>query len=85
MQIHYFAAARQARGLATEEITEEFATVGDLVTWLGQNHYGTTQAGSSFAEVLSKCSFLIDGKNADLTTTLPNAYRVDVLPPFAGG
>ncbi len=36
-------------------------------------------------EVLERCTFLVDGKNAERAATLEGATRVDVLPPFAGG
>jgi len=35
--------------------------------------------------VLSRCSFLVDGRHADMNTAISAAERVDVLPPFAGG
>lgn len=85
MNIHYFAAARQARGVSMERVDVVFSTVGELVDWLGSQHNGTTQAGSNLADVLDKCSFLIDGHHANRDTSLPSDCRVDILPPFAGG
>ena len=78
MDIHYFAAARAARGLAHERITTTAATLAELVDELGR-------LGLSLAQVLSRCSFLVDGRHADMDTAISAAERVDVLPPFAGG
>ena len=39
----------------------------------------------SFAEVLERCTFLVDGASATEDAVLADASRVDVLPPFAGG
>ncbi|AZA13421.1 MoaD/ThiS family protein [Corynebacterium choanae] len=84
VEIHYYAAARNARGLATETIDNPPATLGELVELLAQ-HPGTTDAGMPLADVLQRCSFLVDGAHATPTTNLATAGRVDVLPPFAGG
>jgi hypothetical protein len=85
VQIHYFAAARQARGVAMENLEQDFSTLDELIAWLNTNYTGNTQAGSPLAEVLEKCSFLVNGHHASRTTALPNNARVDILPPFAGG
>mgnify|MGYP000329379462 CR=1 FL=1 len=45
----------------------------------------TTDSGLSLAQVLSRCSFLVDGRHAEMDTMIGTAGRVDVLPPFAGG
>nr|WP_254071239.1 MULTISPECIES: MoaD/ThiS family protein [unclassified Rathayibacter] len=40
----------------------------------------------SAADVLARCSYLIDGvSTTDRATLLPADAAVDVLPPFAGG
>ena len=88
MDIHYFAAARAARGLAHERITTTAATLAELVDELGRlpgADTGTTDSGLSLAQVLSRCSFLVDGRHANMDTAISAAERVDVLPPFAGG
>lgn len=84
MQVHYFAAARAARGLAEEEINGPH-TLGELVEELSRTE-GATAAGTSLAEVLQRCTFLVDGEStSDSGHSLAGAARVDVLPPFAGG
>lgn len=86
MDIHYFAAARAARGLAHERITTKAATLAELVDELERlPGAGTTDSGLSLAQVLSRCSFLVDGRHADMDAAIGAAKRVDVLPPFAGG
>lgn len=85
MQIHYFAAARAARGVSREEITEVPDTLDQLLAQLAAEHTGTTEAGMSLSEVFRRCTFLVDGTNADPERPLAGAARVDVLPPFAGG
>ncbi len=83
VDIHYFAAARAAAGRAQD--TAQAATLGELLEVLRQRHTGSTEAGMSFAEVLERCTFLVDGASATEGAVLGRASRVDVLPPFAGG
>lgn len=83
VDVHYFAAARAAAGRAQD--TAEAATLGELLDVLRQRHTGSTEAGMSFAEVLERCTFLVDGTSATEDAVLGRASRVDVLPPFAGG
>lgn len=89
LEVYYFAAARAAAGV-TQEFVSAQATLGELAHALEAKHTGTTEAGMSFADVLARCSFLVDGQGvgtlADASSTsLNGAARVDVLPPFAGG
>lgn len=84
MQIHYFAAARAAAGTAVEE-SGEFATLEQLLADATSRHTGTTDAGQTLADIVPRCTFLIDGKRAEPEASLAGAQRVDVLPPFAGG
>ncbi len=84
VEIHYFAAARAAAGVS-HELVDAPATLGELLNELTTTHTGTTEAGMSLGEVLERCTFLVDGKNAERAATLEGATRVDVLPPFAGG
>ncbi|GAA2043276.1 MoaD/ThiS family protein [Yaniella flava] len=37
------------------------------------------------AQVISRCSVLVDGVRANPQTQLADGATVDVLPPFAGG
>ncbi|WP_080792961.1 MoaD/ThiS family protein [Corynebacterium pacaense] len=84
MEIHYFAAARAARGRTQETLPETGSTLGQLLDLLGGLHTGTA-AGMTLAEVFTRCTFLIDGRAARPADSLSGATRVDVLPPFAGG
>ncbi|MCZ9309015.1 MoaD/ThiS family protein [Corynebacterium uberis] len=85
MEIHYFAAAREAAGTASQDYPQPPATLGELLDDLRAQHAGTTQAGMGFAEVLGRCSFLLDGAHATAASPLSGVRRLDVLPPFAGG
>ncbi|HIW90791.1 MAG TPA: MoaD/ThiS family protein [Candidatus Corynebacterium avicola] len=89
VEIHYFAAARAARGVAQETLPDPGSTLADLLGSLGTAHTDTTAGGTTLAQVFERCGFLIDGRtvtHADATTTpLDGVQRVDVLPPFAGG
>lgn len=82
VEMRYFAAAADAAGADSEEVTVgRGATIDDLRTTVGELH------GAEMARVLGLCSFLLDGQVAEPDTTLPSTerIRVDVLPPFAGG
>jgi len=48
-------------------------------------HTGTTDSGQTLADIVARCTFLVDGTRSDPSTLLAGASRVDVLPPFAGG
>lgn len=84
MQIHYFAAARAAAGVAQEHI-ETFGTLSEALSDAATRHTGTTDAGMSLTDILDRCTFLLDGKRAELDASLSGVERIDVLPPFAGG
>ncbi|WP_293768043.1 MoaD/ThiS family protein [uncultured Corynebacterium sp.] len=84
IEVHYFAAARQAAGVASEAC-DASGTLADLIAQLGAQHSGATEAGMPFAQVLERCTFLVDGAAAQPAAPLAGAARVDVLPPFAGG
>ena len=85
MDIHYFAAARAARGVDRETIAGQDATLRDLLIRLGEENTDTTAAGMTLAQVFDRCTFLIDGRSAQPDPSLAGVSRVDVLPPFAGG
>ncbi|OIJ35400.1 molybdopterin synthase sulfur carrier subunit [Rothia kristinae] len=86
MQIHWFAAAAAARGEQTEQLdTAPFPTLGDLLAHLGREHTEHDAGGRTLAEVLGRCTFLLDGRGADPEARLDGVARLDVLPPFAGG
>jgi molybdopterin converting factor small subunit len=76
--VRYFAGARAAAGVETEERTA--ATLAELVGQLADAH------GEKLERILTACSFLVDGAQAhDPTASLASGAVVDVLPPFAGG
>ena len=79
--IRYWAAAKQAAGLAEEKV--EAATLAAALEEVRSRH------DARFAEVLARCSLLVDGEQ--LGSRDPSAVpllgvrEVDCLPPFAGG
>ncbi|MGY1744764.1 MoaD/ThiS family protein [Blastococcus sp. SYSU D00695] len=76
--VRYFAGARAAAGVETEERTA--GTLADLVREIADAH------GPRLEKVLTACSFLVDGAQArDPEAALAPGAVVDVLPPFAGG
>lgn len=91
VDIHYFAAARAARGEAQETVedTGPSSTLADLLESLGTQHTAQTAGGLTLAQIFERCSFLVDGHNVAAqdapATFLDGVRRVDVLPPFAGG
>ena len=78
--VRYFAAARAAAGVDSEDLdVAAGTTIDDLVAML-------TTRGPKLAGVLQRCSFLCDGVAVrDRTESLRTKATVDVLPPFAGG
>lgn len=87
VDVHFFAAARDAAGCTHTRLDGASvpATLGELLDFLAATFTGTTGAGTPMADVLGRCSFLLDGKSGTPETSLANVSRVDVLPPFAGG
>jgi molybdopterin converting factor small subunit len=76
--VRYFAGARAASGIDTEE--REVASLDELVGQIVATH------GEKLERVLTACSFLVDGTSTrDRTHALSPGAVVDVLPPFAGG
>lgn len=84
IDIHYFAAARAARGAAQESV-EAPETLADLLSDLGSRHTDVTAGGMTLSEIFDRCTFLVDGRSAESGASLVGATRVDILPPFAGG
>jgi molybdopterin synthase catalytic subunit len=80
MPVHvlYFAAAREAAGLARETLAEVPATLGDLRRALERAH-------PALARVLPRCRLAIDQEFADDTAPLRDGAEVAVVPPVAGG
>ena len=76
--MRYFAGARAAAGVDTEE--RDAASLDELVGQIVGDH------GEKLARVLTACSFLVDGTTTrDRALQLSPGSVVDVLPPFAGG
>ena len=79
--MRYWASAREAAGVASEETTA--ATLGEALL------LARSVRDERFAKVLSVCSFVVDGSPVGGrdhgSVDLAGGGRVDVLPPFAGG
>lgn len=77
VRVRLFAGAAEAVGQT--ELRSASASVGDL---LGEI---TSAGGPGAADVLGRCSILVNGSRAGSEEALPPGALVDVLPPFAGG
>ena len=82
--VRYWAAAKAAAGLAEEEYDDP-ADLASLLEAVRRRHGGD----SRLAEVLHRCSYLVDevspGRRAPEEVAVTAGSTVDVLPPFAGG
>ena len=82
--VRYWAAAKAAVGAAEES----YAVPADLAALIDaiRDRHG---AGSRVADVLGRCSYLVDevspGRRPPGEVPLRPGAVVDVLPPFAGG
>jgi len=81
--VRYWAAAKQAAGVAEEILTAD--TLAELLAAVRARH----PAAPALEGVLARSSFLIDGEQAGNRppggVTLREGAVVEVLPPFAGG
>ena len=81
--LRYWAAAKEAAGVA-EETFGEVVDLAELVSAAVAAH-----PGGRLAQVLARCSFLVDGDPVGLRdhagVQLRDAAVVEALPPFAGG
>ncbi len=79
--VHYWAAARDAAGCVSEQLTGR--TLADVIAQAGQRH------GSELSRLLGICSFIVGDRpvkrEAAPTIELAEGMTVEVLPPFAGG
>ncbi len=79
--VRYWAAARDAAGAAQELLRAD--TLAAVITAAADRH------GQRLAEVLARCSFLVDeepaGRRDPATIPLRAGSVVEALPPFAGG
>ncbi len=82
--LRYWAAAREAAGTA-EEQTSAATLAAALSTAVAERGAD----GDRLANVLKRCSFLVDGqqvgKRDPETVPLDPGAVVEILPPFAGG
>lgn len=81
ISIHYWAGARSAAGVSTEDI--EAPSVADALSMAR-----ASRTDPRFDRVLSVSSVLVDGvavHGAQLGHTVQGVVRVEILPPFAGG
>lgn len=77
--VRYFAAARHAAGCEEQErIVAAPLALDELLTKLAP-------AGSEFAALLGRCTYLINETAATGIEQLRDGDLVDVLPPVAGG
>lgn len=79
VKVRLFAAARAAAG--AESVHVPAGTLAVLLDGLVSEH-------PSLAEVLPRCSFLVDGlavHGDPVDVVVPEGAELDVLPPFAGG
>ena len=81
--LRYWAAAKEAAGLAEETITAD-TLAGALAAAQGK-----AGRDARLGAVLARSSFLIDGRpvgvRAPEAVILTDAAVIEVLPPFAGG
>ena len=81
--VRYWAAAKQAAGVAEEILTA--GTLAELLTAVLARHPGAP----ALEGVLARSSFLIDGEQAGArppeNVPLREGAVIEVLPPFAGG
>lgn len=84
--VRYWAAAKDAAGVAEETFDGPFDSFGHLLQSVRAAH----KAGEKdLPRVLLRCSFLVDGQPVGTrphdAVPLADGSVVEVLPPFAGG
>ena len=81
--IQYWAAAKEAAGVAAESVEAETLAEALDVIVARRGH------DERLRSVLARSSFLVDGASAGrrlpAELVLPEAARIEVLPPFSGG
>jgi molybdopterin converting factor small subunit len=87
--LRYWAAAKQAAGVAEETISAETLAAALEVALAARERNTAPGADSGLRAVLARSSFVVDGTpvggRAPETVALREAAVVEVLPPFAGG
>jgi sulfur-carrier protein len=84
--IRYWAAAKEAAGVAAESVeAETLAEALDVIV----ARRGDDASTERLRSVLARSSFLVDGapagRRVPADLVLPESARIEVLPPFAGG
>lgn len=75
--LRFYGAAKEAAGVGEVEVSP--GSLGQILASISENNLHLRQ-------VLSQCSFLIDGANChDIGVGVLSGSTVDLLPPFAGG
>lgn len=90
LTVRYFAAAKAAAGVATEQVDLDHVdadpTRGAVENHLISLHPESPAGEPPLAEVLARSSFLLDGQSCPTPQTpVHGNATLDVLPPFAGG
>lgn len=84
--MRYWAAAKEAAGVAEETVTAD--TLAAALTVIGGQRRESAGA-TALSTVLARSSFLIDGHPVGLraadSVVLAEGAVIEVLPPFAGG
>jgi molybdopterin converting factor small subunit len=87
--LRYWAAAKQAAGVAEETISAETLAAALEVALSARERNAAPGADGGLRAVLARSSFVVDGTpvggRAPETVALREAAVVEVLPPFAGG
>src|SRR5512142_1630868 len=78
VRVLYFAAARDAAGVAREDLVEVPATVAALRAALSARH-------PALERLLPRCRIAVDEEFAADDTPIPEGAEVAVVPPVAGG
>ena len=87
--LRYWAAAKQAAGVAEETISARTLAAALEAVLSAREDNRADRTDCDLRAVLARSSFLVDGSpvgsRAPETVTLREAAVVEVLPPFAGG
>jgi molybdopterin converting factor subunit 1 len=77
VEARYFAAFREQAGCASEQVTTEAATAGDLYTEVAARH--------GFADGMARCKVAINDALSEWDAPLQDGDTVLFFPPVAGG
>ena len=85
--IQYWAAAKEAAGVAAESVEAE--TLAEALDVIVARRGDDAASTERLRSVLAISSFLVDGapagRRVPADLVLADAARIEVLPPFAGG